>query len=154
MPLFPDSVATMRKSGSIRQAGSEVVAGAVVVVATTETTVDELKILEELEELEELDELDGMDELDKLEDVGAEIVLLVAGGAMTGTAYNCTCLQDEPRLYSNLGVRTARIPAQSAKRLVSRSFDLGHRTRCYIPDSRVAPRTARANWHCPLIDTV
>jgi len=123
----------MRNSGSIRQAGSEVIEGGAVVVATTGAMVDELKILEELDELDELDELgelDGVDELNKMEDVGTESVLLITGGAMTGTAYNCTFVQDEPRLYSNLGVRTARIPAQSAKRLVSRSFDLGHRTRC------------------------
>jgi hypothetical protein len=105
----------MVKLGSSIQAGSEVVAGGEVVVATGGTTVDELKTLDELEELEELD------------DLGGEAVLLIArgtvlqvagGGGVASTAYNCTCLQDEPRLNSNLGVRTARIPAQSAKRLV------------------------------------
>jgi hypothetical protein len=62
----------------------------------------------ELEELEELDELD-------------ELVLIVTDPA--ATAYKVTTLQLEPRLYWNLGVKTARIPLQSANKSVYVQID-------------------------------
>ena len=52
------------------------------------------------------------------DDFEVDAVLLGKRGGVTATAYNMTCVHDEPRLYSNLGVRTAKTPPQSAKKLV------------------------------------
>ena len=62
-----------------------------------------------LEEVELELELDELDELDEIEEV-----VLIKEGDPTATANSVTSLQVEPRLYWNLGVKTARIPSQSA----------------------------------------
>ena len=45
--------------------------------------------------------------------VGVELVVLGTGDAETGSAYNCTAVHDDPLLKVNLGVSTAKKPAQS-----------------------------------------
>jgi hypothetical protein len=93
--------------------------------------------LDELEELEELDEL----ELDELDDV----VVLWVTAAGYSTAYKVTTLQVEPRLYWNLGVKTARTPLQSANKSVYHSKIQENRR--VIPEEIVAPRTERDSTH-------
>jgi hypothetical protein len=89
-----------------------VVVAAALVVAAAETTVEVMIKLEELELELELDELDELDEL------GVGDAVLSREGAPLATANSVTTLQVEPRLYWNLGVKTARTPLQSADKSV------------------------------------
>jgi hypothetical protein len=98
-------VTTILKYGATWQAARVVVAAALV-VAAAETTVEVMIKLEELEL--ELDELDELDEL------GVREAVLSREGGPLATANSVTTLQVEPRLYWNLGVKTARTPLQSA----------------------------------------
>jgi hypothetical protein len=67
---------------------------------------------DELDELDELEELDELNELDELEELDKELVLWGTEG--TATANKVTCLQVVPRVKANLGVKTERMPEQSA----------------------------------------
>jgi hypothetical protein len=110
-PRVPDSVTTILKYGATWQAASVVVAAALV-VAAAETTVEVMSKLEELELELELDELDELDEL------GVREAVLSREGGPLATANSVTTLQVEPRLYWNLGVKTARTPLQSSGKSV------------------------------------
>jgi hypothetical protein len=108
------------------------------VVAAAETTVEVgANELVELEELKELDEI-------------AALVLIVADPA--ATAYKVTTLQLEPRLYWNLGVKTARIPLQSTN--WSAFGSNRQRNWRVIPEAIAAPRTESASTHWLLTETV
>jgi len=91
-----------------------VVIAAALVVAAAETTVDVMIKLEELELELELE----LDELDELDEVGIREAVLSREGGPLATANSVTTLQVEPRLYWNLGVKTARTPLQSADKSV------------------------------------
>jgi hypothetical protein len=100
-------VTTILKYGATWQAASVVVAAALV-VAAAETTVEVMIKLEELE----------LDELDELDELGIREAVLIREGGPLATANSVTTLQVEPRLYWNLGVKTARTPLQSAGKSV------------------------------------